>query len=147
MKKQRIITRYENRKLYDTAESRFITLKMIGDLIRQGETVKIVEKGTGNDITSNTLTQIILDEDRKGKAFIPVKILHDVIRWGNDVLDTGVDQVMHTFDDVVENSIRRLLPVAGTRELENLRSQINLLEKKIEDLLTKQNIDQSGEKK
>ncbi|TVQ13664.1 MAG: hypothetical protein EA364_06255 [Balneolaceae bacterium] len=141
MKKQRIITRYENRKLYDTAESRFITLKRIGDLIRQGETVKIVEKSSGTDITSNTLTQIILEEDRKGKAFIPVKILHDVIRWGNDVLDTGVDQVLHSFDDVVENSIRRLLPVPGAKELEKLRSQIELLEKKIEDLVIKQNTD------
>jgi polyhydroxyalkanoate synthesis repressor PhaR len=141
MKKQRIITRYENRKLYDTAESRFITLKRIGDLIRQGETVKIVEKSSGSDITSNTLTQIILEEDRKGKAFIPVKILHDVIRWGNDVLDTGVDQVLHSFDDVVENSIRRLIPVPGAKELEKLRSQINLLEKKIEDLVIKQNTD------
>lgn len=141
MKKQRIITRYENRKLYDTAESRFITLKRIGDLIRQGETVKIVEKSSGTDITSNTLTQIILEEDRKGKAFIPVKILHDVIRWGNDVLDTGVDQVLHSFDDVVENSIRRLLPVPGAKELDKLRSQIELLEKKIEDLVIKQNTD------
>lgn len=138
MKKLRVIKRYENRKMYDTEESRFITLKRIRDLIRQGETVKIVEKGTGNDITSNTLTQIILEEDRKGKAFIPVKILHDVIRWGNDVLDTGVDQVMHSFDEIVENSIKRLLPVAGTKEIEKLRSQIELLEKKIEKLSTKQ---------
>ena len=139
MKKLRVIKRYENRKMYDTEESRFITLKRIRDLIRQGETVKIVEKGTGNDITSNTLTQIILEEDRKGKAFIPVKILHDVIRWGNDVLDTGVDQVLHSFDDIVENSIKRLLPVAGAKEIENLRTQIELLEKKIEKLAIKQN--------
>jgi polyhydroxyalkanoate synthesis repressor PhaR len=137
MKKQRIIKRYENRKLYDTTDSRFITLNQIRDLIRDGETVQIVEKGSGNDITSNTLTQIILDDDRKGKASIPSKILHDVIRWGHDVLDTGVDQVLGSFDEVVEKSIKRLLPVAGSGELDKLRSQIELLEKKIEQLTRK----------
>lgn len=134
MKKQRVIKRYGNRKLYDTADSRFITLARIKNLIREGETVKIVENSTGSDITSNTLTQIILDEDRRGKASIPVKILHDVIRWGNDVLDTGVDHVLGSFEDIVENRIRRILPVAGSKDLEQLRIQIKQLEKKISKL-------------
>src|SRR3982750_502808 len=67
----RLIKRYESRKLYDTEESRYVSLDEISGWIRQGQEVRVQDNATNNDVTSQTLTQIILDEGRKGTSFLP----------------------------------------------------------------------------
>ena len=74
----RLIKRYESRKLYDTEESRYVSLDEIATWIRQGQEVKVVDNSTNNDVTSQTLTQVILDEGRKGTSFLPSELLHDL---------------------------------------------------------------------
>ena len=60
----RLIKRYESRKLYDTEESRYVSLDEIATWVRNGQEVRVVDNATNNDVTSQTLTQIILDEGR-----------------------------------------------------------------------------------
>ena len=69
----RLIKRYESRKLYDTEESRYVSLDEIAEWIRTGQEVQVVDNGTGADVTAQTLTQIILDEGTKGTALLPTR--------------------------------------------------------------------------
>ena len=58
----KVIKRYTNRKLYDTVESRYVTLEEIAGMIKAGAEVKIVDNRTKEDLTSVTLAQIIFEE-------------------------------------------------------------------------------------
>lgn len=64
----RVIKRYANRKLYDTRDSKYVTLDRIAELVRSGEEVKVVDNRTKRDLTKVTLAQIIYEEQRSGNA-------------------------------------------------------------------------------
>ncbi len=59
-----LIKRYANRKLYDQSRSRYVTLEELEELIRQGREIRVVDAVSGEDLTSQTLAQIILDTAR-----------------------------------------------------------------------------------
>ena len=80
MSDTRVIKRYANRKLYDTQRSRYITLEQIADLIRDGQDVKIVDNNSKEDLTSITLAQIILEQEKKQQAFLPLAAMKNIIR-------------------------------------------------------------------
>jgi polyhydroxyalkanoate synthesis repressor PhaR len=82
----RVIKRYANRKLYDTQRSRYVTLDQIADMIRTGDDVKIVDNNTKEDLTSVTLAQIIFEEEKKQKSFLPLAALREVIQSGGQSL-------------------------------------------------------------
>ena len=63
-----VIKRYSNRKLYDTQESRYVTLEEIEEMIRAGREISVVDAASGEDLTSVTLTQIILENERNHRA-------------------------------------------------------------------------------
>ena len=75
----KVIKRYTNRKLYDTVESRYVTLDEIGEMIKQGLEVKIIDNRTKEDLTSVTLAQIIFEEEKK-KNRMPLSVLREIIR-------------------------------------------------------------------
>jgi polyhydroxyalkanoate synthesis repressor PhaR len=75
----KLIKRYTNRKLYDTVESRYVTLDEIGEMIKQGVEVKIVDNRSKEDLTSVTLAQIIFEEEKK-KSRMPLIVLREIIR-------------------------------------------------------------------
>jgi polyhydroxyalkanoate synthesis repressor PhaR len=64
----RIIKRYANRKLYDTRESRYVTLQHIADFVRSGEDVQIIDNKSKEDVTSVTLAQIIYEEEKSAEG-------------------------------------------------------------------------------
>jgi hypothetical protein len=63
-----LIKRYANRKLYNTQTSRYITLKGIAELLENDQEVKVIDNETGEDITSVTLSQILVDTERANRA-------------------------------------------------------------------------------
>jgi polyhydroxyalkanoate synthesis repressor PhaR len=127
----RLIKRYESRKLYDTEESRYVSLDEIATWVRQGQEVRVVDNGTNNDVTSQTLTQIILDEGRKGTSFLPSELLHDLVRIGERAVSTGMEQVQHGVDRLID----RLGPVRKAREeMSSLRSRLEELEVSLAEL-------------
>ena len=76
----RIIKRYSNRKLYDTTESRYVTLQQIGEMVRAGEDVQIIDNKTKEDKTEVTLA-LILSEDLKNKPrSVPLGMLRNLIQ-------------------------------------------------------------------
>lgn len=78
-KEPKVIKRYTNRKLYDTVESRYVTLDEIAAMIKEGVEVRIVDNRTKDDLTSVTLAQIIFEEEKK-KNQMPLALLREIIR-------------------------------------------------------------------
>lgn len=75
----KVIKRYTNRKLYDTVESRYVTLDEIAEMIKQGGEVKIIDNRNKEDLTSVTLAQIIFEEEKKRNQ-MPLSVLREIIR-------------------------------------------------------------------
>lgn len=131
----RVIKRYESRKLYDTEESRYVSLEDISVWVREGQEVRVVDNATSTDVTAQTLTQIILEEGRRGTAFLPSELLHDLVRLGEKAFSNGVEQVQHGVDRLVKASVDRLAPVRRAREeMESLRQRLESLESTLTDL-------------
>jgi polyhydroxyalkanoate synthesis repressor PhaR len=87
----RIVKRYANRKLYDTRDSRYITLQQIAELVRDGEEVRIIDNRTKEDLTDVTLAQIIYEEQKEGKRTAwSVRTLQRLVREGGDRLMTSL---------------------------------------------------------
>jgi len=129
----RLIKRYESRKLYDTEESRYVSLEEIATWIRQGQEVRVVDNATSNDVTSQTLTQVILEEGRKGTSFLPSELLHDLVRMGERAVNTGIEQVQHGVDRLID----RLGPVRQAREeMTSLRARLEQPESSLAELET-----------
>ena len=81
-----IIKRYQNRKLYDTANSTYVTLDDISQIIRRGEDVRVIDNKSKEDLTGVTLTQIIFEEQKKNKEVLPLGALRKIIQDGGDTL-------------------------------------------------------------
>ncbi len=80
-----VVKKYSNRRLYDTSDSRYITLDELAQKIRAGSDAQVVDAKTGEDLTQATLAQIIL-ESRRAARLLPVPLLTQLIRMGDDAL-------------------------------------------------------------
>jgi len=80
----RIIKKYPNRRLYDTEESRYITLADIRDLVLRKIEFTVIDKKSGDDITRTILLQVISEQEQQGDAIMSRDFLSQVIRsYGN----------------------------------------------------------------
>jgi len=77
------VKKYSNRRLYDTGSSRYVNLDEIAAMIREGETIEVLDATTGEDLTRAVLLQILL-EAQQGAALFPPGLLHRVIRAAGD---------------------------------------------------------------
>jgi polyhydroxyalkanoate synthesis repressor PhaR len=80
-----LIKKYGNRRLYDTVRSRYITLEELADIVRREDGVRVVDAKTGEDLTTSTLAQIIV-EGRGAARLLPLPLLVQLIRMGDDAL-------------------------------------------------------------
>jgi polyhydroxyalkanoate synthesis repressor PhaR len=110
-----LIKRYANRKLYNTATSRYITLKGIADLIEAGEEVRVVDNETGEDITSVTLSQILVDTERSNRR-VPGTVLTDLIQRSGDVLYSALKRRVDDASEGFEELQRNVKKLIGPRE-------------------------------
>jgi len=131
----RLIKRYGSRKLYDTEESRYVSLEEIGDWVRTGQHVQVVDNQSGDDVTAHTLTQVILEEGKRGSPAISSDFLHALIRRGETVVSTGVQQLQQGVDMLLQASVDHVAPLRELRdETGELRRRLELLESTIEEL-------------
>jgi polyhydroxyalkanoate synthesis repressor PhaR len=82
-----LVKKYSNRRLYDTEKSAYITLNDMGELIKKGRQIQVIDAKTQEDVTAFILTQIILEEARKKNILLPTSVLHLVIQYGGTILD------------------------------------------------------------
>jgi len=125
----RLIKRYGSRKLYDTEESRYVSLEELAAWIRKGQQIRVIDNKTNEDATAQTLTQIISEEGRRGTSLLPNELLHDLIRAGEQAVSSGVEQLQTRMDRLVQASIDRIGPVRRAREeMARLRERLEELE-------------------
>jgi len=119
-----IIKRYPNRKLYDTSAKKYITLEEISLLIHQGEDVQVIDNKTSEDITALTLSQIILEQEKKHAGILPRSVLTSLIRSGGNrisalqkslVPQLNVNKVV---DDGIRHRIELLMSMGDLNEEE-----------------------------
>jgi polyhydroxyalkanoate synthesis repressor PhaR len=100
----RLVKRYSNRKLYDTSESRYVTLDEIARWVKGGEEVKILENESGEDLTAVTFAQIILEEERRKSGLLSLRVMRELIQHGESAL--------HNLAASVESGIEAIRPAA-----------------------------------
>lgn len=118
-----LIKRYPNRKLYDTDAKQYVTLEQIANLIRDGEDVQVVDHESGEDLTNLTLSQIILDQEKKQAGFLPRSLMTSLIRTGGETLDFVLHSLQGSLPASVvnlEDRVNRLV-AAGTLTAEQAR--------------------------
>ena len=81
-----IVKKYANRRLYNTATSSYVTLAELSQMVRDGEDFLVYDAKSGEDITRSVLTQIILEEDGKGRNLLPIGFLRQLISYYDDSL-------------------------------------------------------------
>jgi len=90
MKDVRIIKRYQNRKLYDTFQSCYVTLEEIAQIIREGNEIQVIDNKTKNDITYMTQIQLLFDQERKSTKLGDTELLKRVIRSEDGTLTSYI---------------------------------------------------------
>ncbi len=83
-----IIKKYANRRLYNTATSSYVTLDHLCTMVKEQQDFQVVDAKTGEDITRSALTQIIFEEESKGKNLLPIPFLRQLIGFYGDSMET-----------------------------------------------------------
>jgi polyhydroxyalkanoate synthesis repressor PhaR len=81
-----LLKKYANRRLYDTQQSKYVTLSEVAQQIRSGQQVEVVDAKSKQDVTAFILSQIIMEEARSKNILLPVPLLHLIIQYGDNVL-------------------------------------------------------------
>jgi len=96
------IKKYANRRLYDTESSAYVTLDRLAQMIREGRDFEVLDAKSGEDITRQVLTQIIVEEEARGSTMLPVNFLRQLIgMYGNSMqglVPEYLDQAMASFE-------------------------------------------------
>lgn len=82
----RIIKKYQNRKLYDTQDSCYVTLDGIAKMIREGEEIIVIDNNSKEDVTALILTQVLYEQEKTNQSVLPVAILKNIIKAGSNNL-------------------------------------------------------------
>lgn len=109
MPKTILIKKYENRRLYDTANSRYVNLDQVAKMVQNGDNVRVVDAATGQDITRLILTQIIVEDAKTPDSSFPLDMLRQM------VVATGASQesalaYMRAMLDISQNTFRAVAP-------------------------------------
>jgi len=93
------IKKYANRRLYDTESSAYITLDRLAQMVREGREFEVVDAKTGEDITRQVLTQIIVDEESRGSTMLPINFLKQLIGLYGNSMQNFVPQYLEAAMD------------------------------------------------
>ena len=99
-----IIKKYANRRLYNTESSSYITLEYLAEMVRQKREFKVVDAKSGEDITHNVLTQIIMEEEASGQSMLPVNFLRQLIGMYGDAMQPMVPQFLEESLDAFQRN-------------------------------------------
>lgn len=128
-----IIKRYPNRKLYDTEAKRYVTLNETAELIRQGAEVQVIDHRTNEDITAVILTQIIAEQEKQQRGFLPQTVLTRLVKAGGETmqqLQRGLISpldLLGQIDEEIEIRLQRLISRGELAREEGARLKRKLL--------------------
>ena len=98
------IKKYANRRLYDTESSTYITLDRLAQMVREGREFEVVDAKTGDDITRQVLTQIIVDEEARGATMLPINFLKKLIGLYGNSMQNFVPQYLEAAMDAFQRN-------------------------------------------
>jgi len=106
----RVIKRYGggSRKLYDTEESRYVSLEEISAWIGEGQEIQVLDSATGEDVTAQTLAQTLYEDPTRGHSILPTGFLNEVIRKGHETFNDRMEQVQAGMDRLVKASLDKV---------------------------------------
>jgi polyhydroxyalkanoate synthesis repressor PhaR len=132
-----VVKRYPNRKLYNTAAKRYVSLDILAELIRQGEDVQVLDHVTGDDVTVPVLAQIIAEQERKQGGFLPLPLLTGWIQAGGETLTSlrramaaqlaAQFDILRLVDEEIERRLALLVSGGELTEAEGERLRVLLL--------------------
>jgi polyhydroxyalkanoate synthesis repressor PhaR len=114
----RLVKKYSNRKLYDTTSRRYITLERIGQLVHDGETVQVIDRTSGEDLTAVTLSQVVLERERKRHGAVPEQLLQQLVRAPSEAVSQAFRQSIAVGQDFLQRAEERVVraPEAALEE-------------------------------
>ena len=98
------IKKYANRRLYDTESSTYITLDRLAAMVREGREFEVVDAKTGEDLTRQVLTQIIVEEEARGSTMLPVNFLRQLIGLYGNQMQGMVPQYLEAAMDAFQKN-------------------------------------------
>lgn len=102
-----IVKKYANRRLYNTATSNYVTLDHLCQMVKEGTDFVVRDAKTGEDITHQVLTQIIVEEESKGQNLLPIGFLRQLIRLYDDSMHSLVPRYLElTMENFTDNQER-----------------------------------------
>ncbi|MCL5777608.1 polyhydroxyalkanoate synthesis repressor PhaR [Limibaculum sp. FT325] len=118
-----IIKKYANRRLYNTARSSYVTLDDLAKMVREGQDFAVFDAKTGEDITRSVLTQIIFEEEAKGRSMLPTNFLRQLIRLYGDALQSVVPGYLDaSMDAFAKNQERMRAAFAANPAMQNFEA-------------------------
>ncbi len=157
----RTIKRYSNRKLYDTEDKRYITLEQIAALVRENQDIKVVDNQTGEDLTTVTLSQILLEQEKRKETSLPKSFFTNLIqRSTTQVMDFTKKNVLSWFDssfgseqeveanidkavqsgEVSQDEAKKLKDEIRSRTASFKKKMDEMIERRVQDVLERLNI-------
>ena len=114
------IKKYANRRLYDTESSSYITLDRLAAMIREGRDFEVVDAKSGEDITHQVLTQIIVDEESRGSTLLPVNFLRQLIGMYGGQMQGAVPQYLEAAMDAFQKNQQAMAGAFGSNMFTDL---------------------------
>jgi|SRR5579864_69610 len=105
-----IIKKYENRRLYDSTNSRYINLEEIAQLVKDGRDVQVVDAVSGEDLTRMVLTQIIMEDAKEPDSAFPLDILRQMVVASGRATQENALKYMKAVFDMYQNAYRAMAP-------------------------------------
>lgn len=110
-----IVKKYANRRLYNTATSSYVTLDDLCKMVRAGDNFVVYDAKTGEDLTRSVLTQIILEEDAKGRNLLPINFLRQLIGFYDDNVRAFLPRYLEmSMENFARNQEQIRLYIEGT---------------------------------
>ena len=107
------IKKYANRRLYDTESSAYITLDRLAEMVREGREFEVVDAKSGEDITRQVLTQIIVEEESRGSTMLPVNFLKQLIGLYGNSMQSAVPQYLEAAMDAFKTNQKAITDAFG----------------------------------
>jgi len=109
-KKKVVIKKYENRRLYDTTNSRYVNLDEVAQLLQQGNDVQVVDATTNEDITRLILTQIIVEDAKTPNSSFPLDLLRQMVIASGRATQEGTLKYMKAMLDIYQSTYQAMAP-------------------------------------
>ncbi|MGO9340152.1 MAG: polyhydroxyalkanoate synthesis regulator DNA-binding domain-containing protein [Terracidiphilus sp.] len=105
-----VIRKYENRRLYDTTNSRYVNLEEVAQILQQGNDVQVIDAATGEDITRLILTQIIVEDAKAPDSTFPLDLLRQMVIASGRVSQENTLKYMKVMLDLYQTAYRAMAP-------------------------------------